>query len=34
LADGVMEFRDRRTDESKDLPVIDAASLIRKLVQG
>ena len=34
LADGVVETRDRRTDERKDLAVLDAASLIQESVRG
>jgi len=32
LADGVVEYRDRRTDERRELPVVDAAAIIGKSV--
>jgi prolyl-tRNA synthetase len=34
LADGVLELRDRRTDERQDIPVDTAAETIRAAVQG
>jgi prolyl-tRNA synthetase len=34
LADGVVEVRDRATDERRDVPVADAAAHLTALVRG